>query len=233
MHFAEGTGSSGAVIQALLQAAQSFLIQPSCPICRASLGEGHPPMVAAEHWPCGLCAEEYALGGSDTSGTEPLPWKALGTYQGRFRQLVLKIKQQPQSRTGRAVIQLLAKVHPLPKGVLLVPIPSWKKKRGNPLPNLIAAGFGQPSTLLLHRTRAGLSQHHLNRSIRMHNLEGAFHAAPAPQTSLQSKTTVWLVDDILTTGATALAAQKALNKAGHPVGGIICLGRTPAKRLGR
>jgi predicted amidophosphoribosyltransferase len=65
--------------------------------------------------------------------------------------------------------------------------------------------------------------------MRMHNLEGAFHAAPAPQTSLQSKSTVWLVDDILTTGATALAAQKALNKAGHPVGGIICLGRTPAK----
>jgi predicted amidophosphoribosyltransferase len=69
----------------------------------------------------------------------------------------------------------------------------------------------------------------------MHNLEGAFHAAPAPQTSLQSKTktTVWLVDDILTTGATALAAQKALNEAGHSVRGIICLGRTPAKRLGR
>ena len=101
------------------------------------------------------------------------------------------------------MIQLLAKVHPLPKEVLLVPIPSWKKKRGNPLPNLIAAGFGQPSTMLLHRTRAGLSQHHLNRSMRMHNLTGA------------------------------LAAEKALNEAGHSVRGIICLGRTPAKRLAR
>ena len=118
-------------------------------------------------------------------GSELLPWRALGTYQGRFRQLVLKIKQQPQSRTGRAVIQLLAKVHPLPKEVLLVPIPSWKQKRGNPLPNLIAAGFGSPSTMLLDRTRAGLSQHHLNRSMRTHNLEGAFHAAPAPHTSIQ------------------------------------------------
>ena len=238
MHFAgrtesRGTESKGTVIQSVLQAAQSFLIQPSCPICRASLEDNIPPMTDAEHQPCGRCIEEYGLGESNTSGSEPLPWRALGTYQGRFRQLVLKIKQQPQSRTGRAVIQLLAKVHPLPKEVLLVPIPSWKKKRGNPLPNLIAAGFGQPSTMLLHRTRAGLSQHHLNRSMRMHNLTGAFHAAPAPQTSLQSKTTVWLVDDILTTGATALAAQKALNKAGHPVGGIICLGRTPAKRLGR
>ena len=233
MHFAEGTGSSGAVIQALLQAAQSFLIQPSCPICRASLGEGHPPMVAAEHWPCGLCAEEYALGGSDTSGTEPLPWKALGTYQGEFRQLVLQIKQQPQSRTGRAVIQLLAHHHPLPQGAVLVPIPSWKKKRSNPLPKLIAAGFGQPSTMLLQRTRAGLSQHHLNRSMRMHNLHGAFHAAPAPHASIQPKHELWLVDDILTTGATALAARNALTQAGHRVLGVICLARTPARRNGR
>ena len=233
MHFAEGTGSSGSVIQALLQAAQSFLIQPSCPICRASLAEGQPPMIAAEPWPCELCIEEYGLGRSDTSGTEPLPWKALGTYQGRFRQLVLKIKQQPQSRTGRAVIQLLAKVHSLPKGVLLVPIPSWRKKRGNPLPNLIAAGFGQPSTMLLQRTRAGLSQHHLNRSMGMHNLHGAFHAAPAPHASIQPKHELWLVDDILTTGATALAARNALTQAGHRVLGVICLARTPARRNGR
>ena len=190
-------------------------------------------MTDAEHQPCGRCIEEYGLGESNTSGSEPLPWRALGTYQGRFRQLVLKIKQQPQSRMTRAVIQLLAKVHPLPKEVLLVPIPSWKQKRGNPLPNLIAAGFGSPSTMLLHRTRAGLSQHHLNRSMRMHNLEGAFHAAPARHTSTEPKTSVWLVDDILTTGATALAAQKALNEAGHSVRGILCLGRTPAKRHGR
>ena len=91
----------------------------------------------------------------------------------------------------------------------MVPIPSWKQKHGNPLPNLITAGFGSPSTMLLHRTRAELSQHHLNRSMRMHNLAGAFHAAPAPHTSIQSKAAVWLVDDILMTGATALAAQKS------------------------
>ena len=87
--------------------------------------------------------------------------------------------------------------------------------------------------MLLHRTRAGLSQHHLNRSMRMQNLEGAFHAAPARHTSTEPKTSVWLVEDILTTGATALAAQKALNEAGHSVRGILCLGRTPAKRHGR
>ena len=89
MHFAgrtesRGTESRGTVIQSVLQAAQSFLIQPSCPICRASLEDNIPPMTDAEHQPCGRCIEEYGLGESNTSGSEPLPWRALGTYQGRL-----------------------------------------------------------------------------------------------------------------------------------------------------
>ena len=44
---------------------------------------------------------------------------------------------------------------------------------------------------------------------------------------------VWLVDDILTTGSTALAARQALQEAGHRVAGLICLGRTPAKERRR
>ena len=97
---------------------------------------------------------------------------------------MLQIKQQPQSRTGRAVIQLLA-------------------------------------------------SHHLNRSMQMHDLHGAFHAAPAPLASIQPKQGLWLVDDTLTTGATALAARNALTQAGHRVHGVICLARTPARRNGR
>ena len=112
------------MFDALHKAAQALLIQPSCPICRASL-EGNPAAkTGAELQPYGLCIEGYGLGQSNTSGNEPLPWKALCTYQGEFRKLVLQIKQQPQSRTGRAVIQLLANHHPLPQGALLVPIPS-------------------------------------------------------------------------------------------------------------
>ena len=104
------------MFDALLQAAQALLIQPSFPIRRASL-EGNPAAkTGAELQPCGLCLEAYGLGQSNTSGNEPLPWKALCTYQGEFRKLVLQIKQQPQSRTGRAVIQLLANHHPPPPG---------------------------------------------------------------------------------------------------------------------
>ena len=37
---------------------------------------------------------------------------------------------------------------------------------------------------------------------------------------------VWLVDDIVTTGATVLAAQQALLSAGIAVQGVLCLART-------
>ena len=90
----------------------------------------------------------------------------------------------------------------------------------------MALGLGRPTAELLHRTRAGLSQHHLNRRQRQTNLIGAFQAFPMDKQGAHSS--VWLVDDILTTGSTALAARQALEAAGHRVAGLICLGRTPA-----
>jgi adenine/guanine phosphoribosyltransferase-like PRPP-binding protein len=39
-----------------------------------------------------------------------------------------------------------------------------------------------------------------------------------------------LVDDILTSGATALAAAEALQQEGWRVQGLLCLARTPERR---
>ena len=114
---------------------------------------------------------------------------------------------------------------------MLVPIPSWKRQRSNPLPQQIALGLGRPTAALLQRTRAGLSQHRLNKTQRQANLIGAFRASPLDKQGALSS--VWLVDDILTTGSTALAARQALEEAGHRVAGLICLGRTPAKERRR
>ena len=72
----------------------------------------------------------------------------------------------------------------------------------SPLPQRMALGLGRPTAELLHRTHAGLSQHHLNRHQRQTNLIGAFRAFPMEQQGAHSS--VWLVDDILTTGSTCL-----------------------------
>ena len=223
------------MLHALLKVAHTLLIQPSCPICRSCIDDRVPPTTTpggVVH-PCDDCIESYGLGPFNPVGDTPLPWKALGNYEGRFRKLVLKVKHQPQGRCCSALIQLLAQQHVPPPDALLVPIPSWKRKRPNPLPKLIAEGLGRPNTMLLRRTRAGLGQHHLNRTKRMRNLQGSFQAATLPPTSLESQRELWLIDDILTTGATALAARHALHQAGHRVGGVICLARTPTNRHGR
>ena len=114
---------------------------------------------------------------------------------------------------------------------MLVTIPSWKRQRSNPLPQRIALGLGRPTAELLHRTRAGVSQHHLNKRQRQNNLIEAFQAYPLDRQGAHSS--VWLVDDILTTGSTALAARQALEAAGHGVAGLICLGRISARERRR
>tara|TARA_B100001121_G_scaffold76547_1_gene67821 strand:+ start:2786 stop:3277 length:492 start_codon:yes stop_codon:yes gene_type:complete len=161
----------------------------------------------------------------------PLPWCALGPYAGQLRQLLLKLRQPRQGKALAALVQLLAERFTLPATAVLVPIPSWKRQRSNPLPQRIALGLGRPTAELLHRTRAGLSQHHLNRCQRQTNLIGAFQAFRMDKQGAHGS--VWLVDDILTTGSTALAARQALEAAGHRVAGLICLGRTPARERRR
>ena len=100
----------------------------------------------------------------------------------------------------------------------MMPIQSWKRQRSNPLPQRIDHGLGRPTAELLHRTRAGLSKHHLNKRQRQTNLSGALQASPLPQHRALSS--VWR-GDILTTMSmsTALAARQALEDAGYRVAG--------------
>lgn len=158
--------------------------------------------------PCTTCLDALALPAKELKGLLPLPWCALGPYAGTLRQLLLKLRQPLQGKALAALVQLLSEHFTLPERAVLVPIPSWKRQRSNPLPQRIALELGRPTAELLHRTRAGLSQHHLNKRQRQTNLIGAFQAYPLDRQAAHSS--VWLVDDILTTGPTALAARQAL-----------------------
>jgi predicted amidophosphoribosyltransferase len=68
-------------------------------------------------------------------------------------------------------------------------------------------GLGARSTL--RRVDARPDQTTLSGAARRRNLRGAFAARPCPQT-------VALVDDLVTTGATASACAAALRRAGAP-----------------
>jgi predicted amidophosphoribosyltransferase len=118
-----------------------------------------------------------------------------------------------------------------------MPIPSWKR-RANPLPPLIARELSvrlgaELNTAVLSRSRPVLGQHHLGRQLRLANQEGAFAARPAPAKQIGPRPPVLLIDDILTTGATACAAANALTSAGWRLAGLACLARTPARGRSR
>ena len=181
---------------------------------------------------CERCLNELALPEGGVQGDQPLLWCALAPYRGRLRALLLRQRPTPDAAL---ITALAARLHgccaSAVAGALLVPVPSWKRA-GNPLPLLLARalvaaseGQAQLAPQLLQRSRPTLGQHHLGRSLRARNLQGAFTAQACAQ---QPARPLWLVDDILTTGATACSASQALQAAGHPVQGLLALARTPA-----
>ena len=181
---------------------------------------------------CAGCLDALALPEGGLQGDQPLLWCALAPYGGPLRLLLLRQRPTPDA----ALIAALAtRLHSccasVLRGALVVPVPSWKRA-GNPLPLLLAralvaasAGQAQLAPQLLQRSRPTLGQHHLGRSLRARNLQGAFTAQACVEQPARPR---WLVDDILTTGATACSAAQALQAAGHAVQGLLVLARTPA-----
>ena len=160
---------------------------------------------------------------------------AAGWYEGELRNLILQLRCHPDRRLLHALTEGLGAA--LPNDAVLVPIPGWKaESRSNPLPLMICQSLQRTTRSLLKRSRPTVGQHHLNRQQRMTNQRGSFVVDPGVAISRPVLSTderapeLWLVDDILTSGATALAAMDALNVRRMTVSGVICLGRTPLGR---
>jgi predicted amidophosphoribosyltransferase len=167
-------------------------------------------------------------------GSDPIHWWAAGMYSGRLRRQLLYLRTHPNPAMVAVLVQQLAAglgAETWTRPPLLVPIPSWKR-RANPLPGLLGRALswqlGWRQVPLLQRSRAVLGQHHLGRELRWANQAGAFRcSASGQQKHPRDKPAVVLLDDILTTGATACAAADALRDQGWQVAGMACLARTP------
>lgn len=197
-----------------------WLVTPRCPLCQG----------AADR--CRCDAANLPAGG--LRGTWPMAWWAAGAYQGTLRAVILQLKHQPRARTLTWLVErTLPALPPLAQPPLLVPIPSWKRsQRANQVPGhlaqLAARRLGGQALNLLEHTRPVLGQHLLGRPLRQANQCGAFRCTLAPQ-GFQHRRPLLLVDDVLTTGATALAAADVLQQTGWNVLGLFCLARTPER----
>lgn len=186
---------------------------PLCPACRRRLPRAEAEMVAERlaRFPASPIGHALALWTFDEGG-------ALQRLQH-----ALKYGNRPSLgvRLGRLVGAAWAEAA-LPRPGLLVPVPLHRPRRlerGYNQAERLACGIAEALGVplregLLARTRRTRSQTALARAERWQNVEGAFTLAE-PENLAGRR--VLLVDDVLTTGATVIAAALPLAKAGAAV----------------
>lgn len=198
------------------------LVAPSrCAACDA---------VNRDVW-CGRCGEPAA----EPLGTLPescLPLHVGGVYAGPLAEAIRRFKYAPRPELARSLARWLAPrlVAVQGAGCLWVPVPLHPRR-------LVERGFNQSALLarhlgalrggrfapeLLARVRDTAQQALLSAPERAHNLRASMRVlACASQPIL-------LVDDVVTSGATARACAEALGDAGLRVRGVVALARARA-----
>ncbi|VVP82338.1 hypothetical protein PS938_00789 [Pseudomonas fluorescens] len=162
------------------------------------------------------------------------PW----TYNFPVDSLITRFKHNTKWPFGRLLAELLAQClqhrfeDDLPRPHALIPVPLATRR-------LRQRGFNQAAMLarwlsasldipcderLLLRTQDTDAQQALNAEARRKNLRNAFALTPGAIVKGQH---LALVDDVLTTGATAQALARLLMDAGAARVDVYCLARTP------
>ncbi|HEX9808944.1 MAG TPA: ComF family protein [Alphaproteobacteria bacterium] len=198
---------------------------------------------------CGRCGYPFELGESTAAdgGTgEPLcgacirtppPYeraRAVFRYDDASRGLVIGFKHADRTRGAGAFAAWMARAGAelLAEADVVVPVPlhRWRlfARRYNQAALLALAlsrASGRPAAVdALGRVRATPSQGRLGRRRRRLNVRGAF-AVPGRRAPAIAGRRVLLVDDVLTTGATAESASRALLRAGAAAVDVLTLAR--------
>lgn len=216
------------------------LLAPSlCPACR--LAEG--PDLCVDCWarvprlsdPCPRCGTPGVKpdGACRTCVGEGIPHirrvVVQYPYRGLMKELVGNAKAAGRPSAVRALASLMP---PLPAGTspeaVVVPVPPARGRRPGPhlataLAKALAHRHQLPFRRLLRITRLAAEQHRLTLAERRANVEDLFVCrGDAPNQ-------VVLIDDLLTSGATASSAAAALREAGAKRVVLVCLARTPRR----
>ena len=159
------------------------------------------------------------------------PWQ----YTGRVPEAVQQFKYHRRWRIGRWLADEMASTAqtslPLPDVDAVVPIPlHWLKRRWkgfDPVEQLaadVARTLDKPLlSRALRRTRWTVTQTRLHGRARVRNVERAF----AAQAHSVRGGSLLLIDDVLTSGATANACALALKTAGARRVFVLAAARTP------
>jgi len=194
----------------------ALLVPPCCALCGAS-GQW-----LDEPWGLDLCA--YCEAACPRWQVEALPFDAafcLFRYEHPVDRMITRLKFHGELVFARVLGTLLARAHratdrTLPEYIVPMPLHCTRyRERGFCQTTEIARHVSRRLRMrvrpdLLHRVRATAAQSGLTAAQRSANLRGAF-AAPSLRGLPRH---IALLDDVLTTGHTALAAVAALRGAG-------------------
>lgn len=202
---------------------------PACPRCGAPLlrtGRARGPTCReCQGWPADLrsARSAYLLHPPADRIVHQLKyrgWSALGAFMG---QRVATLSLPPDVEREARIV---------------VPVPTTRKRmrsRGYNQAALIARGFarstGRRLVPLLVRDAARGSQTTLQPAARRANVAGAFHTALGAERRIRDAHLI-LVDDVLTTGATAVECSRVLVEAGARCVSLVTFARAlDARRL--
>jgi ComF family protein len=189
-----------------------------CATCRTPFVNNAPLDEAGR---CSLC--RLGLNGFDQV-------YSFGAYEGSLRQLIHLFKFGGVQTLQRALGAFLALALPREQSFdAIVPMPlHWRRRweRGFNQSDLLAREIGRRWGVavrgIVRRRRATAPQAGLTSSQRRLNVRGAFEVKRG--TSLKGMR-ILLVDDVLTTGATASACARALKRAGASQVSFLALAR--------
>ena len=222
-----------------LRLAIDLILPPRCPGCGTITQDDHVfcgtcwgglRLIGAPH--CAACGIPFELDfGPDalcaTCIADPPRFQAARAalaYDDVPRRVLMRFKHGNRPTLARTLARQMSRVagdwleEP---DLLLVPVPlhRWRLwRRGYNQAALLAQALsrmsGRPLLLdALVRRRATKSSGSLSRKRRRANVRGAFAVPPARRDLLRGRHVV-LIDDVLTSGATADACTLALNRAG-------------------
>jgi predicted amidophosphoribosyltransferase len=187
-------------------------------------------------------------------GVAPVPVWALTPYAGPVRDVVVHWKDRGRADLDRLLAPALrgaaAQLGPVLAAALagapaaVVPVPSTgaarRARSRDPVAVLARAvadglhdaGVGARVVPALARRGSGRDQVGLGARARWRNLAGAVRMTRHGTRTLGQRSACILVDDVLTTGATLAAVERALEQGGHDVLGATVLAATPSPAQG-
>ncbi|WP_052341847.1 ComF family protein [Salinarimonas rosea] len=237
----------------LLARLADVIYPPACPSCGGALAE--TPGLCAACWreltflerpwcarlgtPFPVEIGDGALSPAAIAAPPPFARaRAAVAYEGAARTLVHKLKYGDRLDVAQTLARMMLRAgrELLVDADLLVPVPLhrgrlWSRRfnQAAALAQALSRASGVPADpLVLRRVKATRTQVGLTRPQRAQNLAGALVVPKALRPRVAGRRVV-LVDDVLTTGATAEAAARALRRAGAARVDVLAFARVVAE----